>query len=175
MLLQPWASSWMALPLNNLGWNYGRKWQIWPDFIDLWPYHLISHPWCFLYYCSVYFQSFHRILSLLTISGKSYWRKIKFFRDFSLTFDLNIWPLTSFALLIYLSFPFLPSFQIYLLLAILAWRNSWNSWFSAILHWPLTSNLTSDPYCQTIFCFFSFWPSLPSFIDIWHFRQKLWM
>ena len=41
--------------------------------------------------------------------------------------------------------------------------------------WPLTSNLTFDRYCHTIIYLFSFWRFLPSFIDNWHFRQKLWM
>ena len=34
------------------------------------------------------------------------------FSDWSLTFDINIWSFTLFALLIYLLLPFTPSFQI---------------------------------------------------------------
>ena len=145
MLLQPCATYWMALPFNNSCWNYGRKsGQISLTFdLTFWPFTR-----CDLKLLFCLFLIFSRNLIDIGYFWQELWAKNEIFRDWSLTFDVKIWPLTSSALLVYLSFPFLPSFQIYLVLAILAWRNSW---FSDILRWPLTSKLTFDPFCHTIF------------------------
>ena len=100
-LLQPCATYWMALPFNNLGWNYGRKLQMWPNFIDLWPYRLTFHPWCVLKLLFCLFLIFSPNLIAIGHVWQKLWARNLIFRDFSL--------------------------------------------------WPLTSNLTFDRYCHTIF------------------------
>ena len=119
--------------------------------------------WPFTLRCFTIFVPF---ISNLFTEYNCYWPFLaKVWGDFF--FEIGYWLLTSSALLIYLPFSFLPSFQMCLLLAILAWRNSWTLIADFQLFfldlWPI------------LFFFFFFWPSLPIFIDIWNFRQKLWM
>ena len=93
----------------------------------------------------------------------------------SLTFDLTVWPFTliCFEIIVLFISNLFTKFNRYW--PCLAKVIGGKLIFRDLSLWPLTSNLTFDPYCHTNLFLFSFWPSLPSFIDNWHFRQKLWM
>ena len=148
----------IKLPFENVGWNSGWKCQIWPNLIDLWPHNF----------------TFHVSPNIIAVSifAKVMGGKIK-------CLVIGHWPLTfTFEILPHLLCSFICRFLSYLpskLNWFLAWRNSWKYTVLAMLHWPLTSQLELRLVLSYHFIFVSFWPPLPRFLDIWHFRQKLWM